>query len=150
MRRKYAAAGVITAVGVAVLAALSSQRPPPEPAPEPAVAQAPQPQPLSAQGARELLASGALLADVREPQELAETGKLKTAVNVPLTRLKQLAAHGSTPAELERAKDRPIILYCRSGRRSGEAGQILLRQGFTRVYNLGGFEDAVKAGLPAV
>ncbi len=89
-----------------------------------------------------------MLADVREPNELAATGKLEDALNVPLTRLKQLAAHGSTPAELEGAKQRPVILYCRSGRRSGEAGTILLSHGFSQVYNLGGFEDAVKAGLP--
>jgi len=107
-----------------------------------------EPLPLNADAARGLLAGGALLADVREPIELAETGKLEGALNLPLTTLKQHAAHGSTPAELGVDKNRPVILYCRSGRRSQEAGQILLRHGFTRVYNLGGYEDAVKAGLP--
>lgn len=153
MKRTFVAAGILAALGVAVFAALSPQPPPPAPAPAPApaqvAAQSPQPQPLSAREARELLASGAVLADVREPDELAATGRLKGALNVPLTGLRQMAAHGSTPAELETAKQRPVILYCRSGRRSGEAGRILLSQGFKRVYNLGGYDDAVKAGLPA-
>jgi rhodanese-related sulfurtransferase len=104
---------------------------------------------LGVQEARALLASSAVLADVREPDELAATGSLKGALNVPLTGLRQMAAHGSAPAGLEAAKERPVILYCRSGRRSDEAGRILLSQGFKRVYNLGGYADAVKAGLPA-
>ena len=146
MKRTFAAAGVVTAVAVAIFVAVSSQSEPPAPAQQSADHA---PQPLSAKDARELLAVGAVLADVREPDELAATGKLAGAVNVPLTRLKHLAAQGATPAELKAAKDRPVILYCRTGRRSGEAGEILRSQGFRRVYNLGGFEDAVKAGLPA-
>lgn len=139
---------VAAIVAVAVAAAgmsLTRQR---QDAPAATVAQQ-SPQPLDAEAARSLLASGALLADVREPEELAETGKLAGAINVPLTRIKALAAQGATPAELQSAKTRPVILYCRSGRRSNEAGEILLRHGFSRVYNLGGFEDAVRAGLPA-
>ncbi len=147
MNRSFAAVGIVTAIAVAAMLTMS----PKAPAPAPAAEQGPasRPQPVTAQAARRLIASGAILADVREPEELAATGKLKGALNVPLTQLRQLAAHGATPAELEAAKQRPEILYCRTGRRSREAGAILLSQGFRQVYNLGGFEDAMKAGLPA-
>lgn len=148
MKRVFAAVGIVAATGVATLIAFSPRSASPPQAPEHEAAAPWQAQPLSAQAARELLAGGAVLADVREPAELAATGKLDGALNVSLTGLKQHAAHGSIPPELHDAKGRPLILYCRTGRRSGEAGAILLSQGFSQVYNLGGFEDAVKAGLP--
>lgn len=94
---------------------------------------------IDAATARGLLAKGALLVDVREPSELAATGKLTGAVNRPTSTFARRAA--SLP------KNRPIILYCRSGRRSAIAGDILTSLGFTKVYNLGGFEAAAKAGL---
>lgn len=146
MKLALATAGIVAAIGAAAFVTVSNEPAPSAPAAERV---APQPQPLSAGQARALLAGGAVLADVREPDELAATGKLEGALNVPLTRLKQLAAQGSTAGELEAARARPVILYCRSGRRADEAGRILLSQGFSQVYNLGGFEDAVKAGLPA-
>ncbi len=41
---------------------------------------------------------------------------------------------------------RPIVLICRSGNRSQEAGEELERQGFTRVYNVkSGFEGPLNA-----
>jgi rhodanese-related sulfurtransferase len=143
MKRRFAAVGALTAIAVAVFT-LVAPRPARGPNPEPVAAEAVRP--LTAQDARKLVADGALLVDVREPQELAGTGKLQGAINLPLTRLKQDA---SVPPELAAARQRPVVLYCRTGRRSAEAGEILRRHGFTRLYNLGGFEDAVKAGLPA-
>ncbi len=85
MIRALAATGFVAAIGVAVFATLPNVPAPPPRAPERVAAQAPQPRPLSAQAARVLLASGAVLADVREPNELAATGKLEGALNVPLT-----------------------------------------------------------------
>ena len=95
--------------------------------------------PVDASEAGRLLRSGALLVDVREPSELAESGRLKGAVNHPMSRLRAEAA--SLP------RDRPILLYCRSGRRSAAAGEMLRSLGFTKLYNLGGFEAAVAAGM---
>jgi rhodanese-related sulfurtransferase len=90
--------------------------------------------------ARAFVGSGAVLVDVREPEELRESGSLEGSVNLPLSRLAQVGR--SLPA------DRPLLLYCRSGRRSAMAGDILTAMGFDEVYNLGSFEAAVRAGWP--
>ena len=95
---------------------------------------------IDAKQAQALLREGALLVDVREPAELEENGSLQGAVNRPMS------SFGERAIELPR--DRPIILYCRSGRRSAMAGDILTAMGFTQVYNLGAFKAAVGGGLP--
>ena len=40
------------------------------------------------------------------------------------------------------SKDEEIFLFCRSGNRSGKAKKILEAEGYTRVTNIGGFEEA--------
>ena len=142
MKRLLVAAAAVAAIGAGTLVLMSEERPAEQPA---AAAQV---LPVNAAQARQLMAKGALLADVREPKELAETGKLEGALNVPMNNLRRLAAHGQTPSEISADKQRPIILYCRTGRRSSEAGGILAAHGFRQIYILGGFEDAVKAGMP--
>lgn len=82
---------------------------------------------------------GALLVDVRSPEEFA-TGHLAGATNVPHTTVsEELATFGSD-------KDREIVLYCRSGRRAGLATAELQALGFTRVHNAGGYADLAAAG----
>ncbi len=44
-------------------------------------------------------------------------------------------------------KNKTYYLYCRSGNRSGKAAQILDKEGFKNVYNVGGYEDLVNAGF---
>ena len=95
---------------------------------------------IAADQARALLRSGALLVDVREPAELKESGWLKDAINRPMSSFENKAR--GLP------RDRPIILYCRSGRRAAVAGDILTSMGFTQVYNAGGFSAAASDGLP--
>jgi len=94
---------------------------------------------IDAAKAQALVRSGALLVDVRERSELAQTGWLKGAIHRPMSTFGQQAR--ALPA------DRPIVLYCRSGRRSAIAGDILKSLGFTQVYNLGGLEAAVRGGM---
>ena len=54
-----------------------------------------------------------------------------------VTQVKKLAAH---------RMDRPVVLICRSGKRSVEAGQALEAAGFTKVFNvLHGFEGDLNA-----
>ncbi len=90
--------------------------------------------------ARALLRAEAVVVDVREPEELKESGWLEGAVNRPMSSFAKRAR--------ELPRDRPIILYCRSGRRSAMAGEILAAAGFTRVHDLGGFATAASAGWP--
>jgi phage shock protein E len=84
---------------------------------------------LSGREAKHLVADGALLLDVRSPEEYA-AGHLEGALNVPVqvlaSRLGELGAH-----------DRAVVVYCRSGHRSANAAAILREAGFTAVHDLG-------------
>ena len=81
------------------------------------------------------------IVDVREPEEWAE-GVLPGALRLPLARLAALA-----PLCVER--ERPVLLYCRSGNRSQEAAQTLARLGHPQVWHLeGGLTAWRAAGLP--
>jgi len=82
-----------------------------------------------------LIQEGAMLVDVRSPGEFS-TGSAKGAVNIPLDNV------GNS---LNKFKNKSyIIVFCRSGNRSGQAKSILERNGFTNVTN-GGTWDQVAA-----
>ena len=84
----------------------------------------------------------ALMVDVREPGEYG-AGHILGAKNVPLARIED---GGS---DLGKKKDRPLILYCDTGNRSGKAIAALKKQGFAHVMNLsGGLGAWQQAGLP--
>lgn len=104
---------------------------------------------IDAPESRRLVAEqDALLIDVREPAELAMSGKLAGAAAVPVGLIPGHADPDSPAHDPAFRKDRPLILYCRSGHRSGLAGQALKRMGYDQVFNLGSFEAAVAAGHP--
>lgn len=69
------------------------------------------------------------LIDVREPDEYREA-HIPGAINVPVGRLSEHLPKLS--------KDHPVLLYCRSGNRSGIAARMLKKQGFEQVYLLRG------------
>lgn len=71
--------------------------------------------------------------DVREPYE-CEEGMAANATNIPL---------GDVPGKIEefKAMPKPIIVYCRSGNRSGQAMGFLAGNGVTEIYNGGSLED---------
>lgn len=73
----------------------------------------------------------AQLVDVRTPEEFAMS-KLPGAINIPLQDIDRVG-------ESMLDKDRPVIVFCRSGQRSHMAMQILLSQNFGEVYNLGSY-----------
>jgi len=84
----------------------------------------------------------AFVLDVREPSEY-ESGHLLNAKLIPLGKLK------ARIAELDKQKDKPVVVVCRSGNRSGTACAILSKQGFTQAYNLmGGMMAWQKSNLP--
>ncbi|NOI65203.1 MULTISPECIES: rhodanese-like domain-containing protein [unclassified Vibrio] len=89
-----------------------------------------------AEQAWQLIDQGALLVDVRTPQEFAD-GHLDNAINYPLNTV--------TTAFNNVDKNRLIVVYCRSGNRSGQALRYLKQVGYTRVFNGGGLQELLKA-----
>ena len=76
-----------------------------------------------------IIEQGAFLVDVREPGEFAG-GTVKGAVNIPL---------GSVASQLAKFKGKEnIIVFCRSGNRSGNAVNIMKKEGFNAFNLVGG------------
>lgn len=73
--------------------------------------------------------------DVRTPQEFA-SGHIQGALNIDHSVIAQRISMAGV------AKDDEVILYCRSGNRSGIAMQTLNKLGYTRVLNFGSVADA--------
>ncbi|MCA9625426.1 MAG: rhodanese-like domain-containing protein [Myxococcales bacterium] len=88
--------------------------------------------------AKKLVGEGALLLDVRTQEEW-DQGHLEGATLIPIDELPKRLA------EIDEAqggdKDKPIVVYCRSGGRAGRAKQMLLDAGHHQVTNLGGMTD---------
>ncbi len=82
---------------------------------------------------REKIKAGALVVDVRTPAEFA-SGAYQGAINIPLDQVeKRLADFGD--------RKHAIVVYCRSGNRSGQAKVLLEKNGFSDVTNGGGLKD---------
>jgi phage shock protein E len=79
--------------------------------------------------AHQIVESGARLIDVRTAEEFS-AGHIEGAVNIPVQEL---------PARIGElgAKNDPIVVYCRSGARSGSAKRMLESAGYTKVFDLG-------------
>jgi len=74
---------------------------------------------------------GEQLVDVRTPQEFAES-HIKGAINIDFR-------NPNFSDEIKKLdKTKPLLIYCRSGRRSGDALSVCKNLGFTTVYDLGG------------
>jgi phage shock protein E len=84
---------------------------------------------VSSAEARQLVQAGARLIDVRTQAEFV-AGHIPGAINIPVQQL------DARMHELE-PKDRAVVLYCRSGQRSGNAARILKGAGFAAVRDLG-------------
>ena len=90
----------------------------------------------------------ALVVDVRDPQEVAASGKIKAAVNVSRGMLEFRADPESPYHNPAFQKDKAVLVYCASGGRSALAGKTLKELGYGTVFNAGGFKDLAEAGLP--
>lgn len=89
----------------------------------------------------QLAKPGTLLIDVRSADEFA-SGALRGAHNI---------SHEQIAEQISRLapdKSAPIVLYCRSGRRSGLAQDALQALGYQQVINAGGI-DSLKAAQQA-
>lgn len=81
----------------------------------------------------QLIDEGAIIIDVRTPQEY-DRGHIKNSKNLPL---------GELPNRLKSVSDKSktYITCCASGMRSASAKSIMKRNGYTNVYNGGGWES---------
>lgn len=78
----------------------------------------------------ELMKKGAQIIDVRTKEEY-QGGHIKGSINIPLNNLN----HNLSKIK----KDKPVITCCASGMRSAAAKGILTSNGFSEVYNGGGW-----------
>lgn len=102
---------------------------------------------ISPAEAAKLVAAGqAVLIDVREPSEWADTGVAAPAVLLPKSEF-DAGQIGDWKDFLAKVGDKQILTYCRSGRRSGAVAEALAAQGH-KVANAGPFEAWKAAGLP--
>jgi len=81
-----------------------------------------------------------VLIDVRTPQEMAQAS-ISNGKPLPLNTL---------PFRLDEIpKDEPVVFYCRTGARSGQACMYMTQRGYDNVYNLyGGIVSWAGNGLP--
>ena len=88
--------------------------------------------------ARTLIASGAVVLDVRTPDEFA-ADHLPQASNIPVDKVAEQLAQVDKLAGGD--KSRPIVVYCAAGSRAAKAKQTLEGAGYTQVVNGGGLDD---------
>lgn len=99
----------------------------------------PQEQELSYESIQQdIAASNAYLIDVRTPEEFA-AGYIEEAINFPL---QDIEANRYPDVD----KDAALYVYCRSGNRSAVAVNLLEKEGFNNVVDLGGYQDVVALG----
>jgi rhodanese-related sulfurtransferase len=84
----------------------------------------------------------AAVIDVREPGEF-RGGHIPNARNVPLGQI------AGKMKDLEKLKDKPVLLSCQTGARSAQAAATLRQAGFAQVFNLaGGMTAWQQASMP--
>ncbi|HEB81697.1 MAG TPA: rhodanese-like domain-containing protein [Gammaproteobacteria bacterium] len=78
---------------------------------------------------QKMLSEGGQLIDVRSPMEFSR-GALQGAINMPIEHFQHLMDG------IDNSK--PVLLYCRTGARSGMVKNYLDQLGFSQVHNIGG------------
>ena len=78
--------------------------------------------------------TGYIILDVRRPDEFA-AGHIPNAINVPNESI------GTSEIPELPDKNQLILVYCRSGRRSKEASEKLVKLGYTNIVEFGGIID---------
>ena len=99
--------------------------------------------PISVERVYEIVTGGEdyFILDVRNLDEYKE-GHIEVAVLIPVSELEGKLN--------ELPKDKPIITYCKAGGRSATAAEILVNNGFTEVYDMGGITEWIDSGYPIV
>ena len=82
-----------------------------------------------------------LIIDVRETSEIEATGLIKNAVNIPKSIIDANFDHSLIKDHLNNNEDVTILVYCAVGVRSALVGHKLIKNGYKKVLNLGGFSE---------
>lgn len=88
-------------------------------------------------GLREIVKHTTLFVDVRTAEEFA-TGHIDGALNIPLGQISERIP------EIKGLGETPVVFYCRSGNRSGQAVSYLQQKGYGHIYNGGSVDDVRK------
>jgi phage shock protein E len=134
-----AAPKILCALTFAVAAACSRSEPTQPPGSAPTQHAAPAtPVAKDPEKARALIDKGAVVVDVRSPDEFAG-GHLPSAVNIPVDELPSRLAEVEKLVAGDKAK--PIVVYCAAGGRAAVAKTALDDAGYGVVVNGGGYKD---------
>ena len=100
---------------------------------------------LSFEEANNLIATAnTLIIDVRETSEIQATGLIKNAVNIPKSIIDANFDHSLIKNHLNDNEDITILVYCAVGVRSALVGHKLIKHGYKKVLNLGGYAEWVE------
>ena len=102
---------------------------------------------ITPEEAKELVGrSDVLFLDVREPAEVATSGKVPGALAVPRGLVEFRADPASPLHDAAFVRAKTVVAYCASGGRSALVGKTLKDMGYGNVRNLGGFKGWLDAG----
>ena len=87
-----------------------------------------------------------LFLDVREPAEVAASGKVPGALAIPRGLVEFRADPASALHDKSFDRTKTVVAYCASGGRSALVGKTLKEMGYDNVRNLGGFKGWLDAG----
>ena len=87
-----------------------------------------------------------LFLDVREPAEVAASGKVPGALAIPRGLVEFRADPASALHDKAFDRSKTVVAYCASGGRSALVGKTLKDMGYDNVKNLGGFKGWLEAG----
>lgn len=101
-----------------------------------------------AEAAEKMRGEDVLVVDVRDANEIQQTGRLQGAFNVSRGMLEFRADPESPYHNPAFSRDKTVLVHCASGGRSALAGKALREMGYTKVFNIGGFKELSEAGIP--
>ena len=90
----------------------------------------------------------ALFIDVRDSADIANTGTITNCLRIPRGMMEFVADDASPLHNKNLAKNKEIVLVCGAGGMAALTGKTLLDMGYTKIQNVGGIGDWIKAGGP--
>ena len=75
-----------------------------------------------------------IILDVRTKEEYT-SGHIETSILIPVNDLEKEVEN------ILKDKEQKVLIYCRSGNRSSQAAKLLVKMGYTNVYDFGGIKD---------